>query len=194
MNDLDALRLALDATGAVLAADPITPSQAGAPTPCRSYPVTDLADHVRDTHLLLTGAARATTLADSRPLVECHAELSQHAFDAWKTRGVDGTVDVAGNQLPASFALALHAVETYLHGWDLAKALDRPFRPAEDLDTHIWSILPTVVPDDARGSDGDAPYGPRVDLDANATLIDKIVAFSGRQPSWTAALPAAPEV
>lgn len=194
MNDLDALRLALDATGAVLAADPITPAQAATPTPCHSYAVADLADHVRDTHLLLTGAARATTLTDSRPLAACYAELSQHAFDAWKTRGVDGTVDVAGNQLPASFALALHLVETYLHGWDLAKALDRPFRPAEDLDTHLWSILPAVVQDDARGGDGEAPYGPRVDVDPEATLIDKIVAYSGRQPSWTAAVTVGPEV
>ncbi len=192
MTPLDGLSLALDTVGDLIDAGPIDPAALAGPTPCRSYDVAALSDHVRDIHLLLTNAAGDTLVQLDRPLSEVHRELAENAVKAWQIRGVDGTVDLAGNELPAGFALALHTVETVVHGWDLGRALDRGFDPADDLLDHVWALLPLVVTEDARGTQDGAAYLPAVEVPHDSPLLDRIIAFTGRDPAWTAEPGSAP--
>ncbi len=185
MTPLDGLSLALDTVGDLIDASPIEPAALARPTPCRSYDVAALADHVRDTHLLLINAAAETHVESDRALAEIHRDLAENAVKAWNVRGVDGTVDLAGNEVPAGFALALHTVETVVHGWDLGRALDRAFLPAQDLVDHVWSLLPLVVSDQARGTQEGAAYLPAVPVPNDAPLLDQVIAFTGRTPAWT---------
>ena len=185
MTPLDGLSLALDTVGDLIDAGPIEPAALARPTPCRSYDVAALADHVRDTHLLLTNAAGDTHAETDRALADVHRDLAENAVKAWDVRGVDGTVDLGGNEVPADFALALHTVETVVHGWDLGRALDRTFHPAHDLVDHVWSLLPLVVSDQARGTQEGAAYLPAVPVANDAPLLDQVIAFTGRNPAWT---------
>ena len=185
MTPLDALSLALDTVGDLIDARPIDPAVLGWPTPCSSYDVAALADHIRDTHVLLTNAAGDTDSEVDDALADVHRVLAQNAVKAWQTRGVDGAVTIAGNELPAAFALALHTVETVVHGWDLGRALDRGFHPADDLVDHVWSLLPLVVSDDARGAQEGAAYLPAVPVPHDAPLLDQVIGFTGRDPAWT---------
>ena len=98
---------------------------------------------------------------------------------------LDGMVYIAGNELPAAFALALHTVETVVHGWDLGRALDRAFHPADDLVDHVWALLPLVVSDDARGTQEGAAYLPAVPVPHDAPILDQVIGFTGRNPAWT---------
>ncbi len=186
MEPVAALALALDTVDELLRTRPLTADDLAGPTPCSSYDVATLTDHVRDTHLLLTAAANAHVPDETRPLSQCHRELADDAVKAWSARGVEGEVDVAGNRLSADFALALHIVETLVHGWDLAMALGSAFQPAPALAQHVWSLVPIVISDRARGDEGEAAYGPAVIVTRSAPLLDQIVGFAGRDPSWTA--------
>ncbi len=185
MTPLDGLSLALSTVGDLIDAGPIDPAALGRPTPCSSYDVAALADHIRDTHILLTNAAGDADSEVDRALADVHRDLAENAVKAWQIRGVDGTVDIAGIELPAGFALALHTVETVVHGWDLGRALDRPFNPADDLVDHVWSLLPLVVSDQARGTQEGAAYLPAVPVPHDAPLLDQVIAFTGRNPAWT---------
>lgn len=184
MNNLDALDRALISVGDMLDRAPIAPEQMSAPTPCSSFDVAQLTAHIRDTHLLLIGAATTTIPEDSRPLADCHKDLADAAYRAWKSRDAQGSVNVAGNELPADFALALHLVETLVHGWDLASALGRDYQPSDELGRHVLDLVPTVITDEARGLEGAAAYGPQVPVADSASIIDRIVGFAGRDPRW----------
>lgn len=40
------------------------------------------------------------------------------------------------------------------------------------------------MPEDQR--DFEAPFAAAVDVDASASLVDRFIAWSGRDPNWTA--------
>jgi len=90
------------------------------------------------------------------------------------------TVDLGGHQLPAEFALSLHALEAFVHGWDLATALDQPFEPAPELVEAAWESARMIVSDDNRSTEPGSPYGPAVTIADAASPLDALIAFTGR--------------
>ncbi len=184
MQLVDALSAANQAVQSMLDAAPVPSADLPRPTPCASYDVSQLMDHVRDTHLLLINAATGGSVELTAPLTECHAELIRTARAAWDERGQDGTVGLAGHSLPADFALSLHVVETVVHGWDLAVALGRELDLPDELVELTWELVPQVASDDSRGADAEAPYAPAVFTHPAATSMDRLIAFTGRDPEW----------
>lgn len=184
MNQLNALESALDTLQQVIDAAPIDNEQGGKPTPCADFTVDDLGTHIIDTHnLLLTGAGGVAIIGDGT-LSERNAALTSAAIKQWTQRGTDGTVDLGGNELPASFALSLHTLEAYIHAWDLAQSLGRPFEPSEELTDDMWAFAQDFISDDVRGEAAGGPYGPAIAVGADASVIDRLIAHSGRNPNW----------
>ena len=76
--------------------------------------------------------------------------------------------------------------ELVIHGWDLARATGQPF----DCDTQAleacWELLAERATADQEAGDDD-PFGPAVDVPADAPLLDRLIGLSRRKPSWTAA-------
>lgn len=101
--------------------------------------------------------------------------------------GSDGTVQLGPNPVPAAVGVGSQVLETYTHAWDLARATGRPFEPPADLTATTWAIAQAVVSDEIRGSDDSHPFGPRVEVAADAPLLDQLIAFTGRDPSWSPA-------
>jgi len=71
--------------------------------------------------------------------------------------------------------------EMVVHGWDLARAIDRPYEstPAE------LAVLDDFFGQFGPDQRGDA-YGPERPAGPGATPLDHAIARSGRDPAWTA--------
>ena len=150
-------------------------------TPCREFDVAALVEHIIGTHHFLLSAAGGSA-DDAGSIADRHRAVADQSHQTWAVRGTDGTVDLGGHQLPAEFALNLHALEAFVHGWDLATAVGRPFDPAPELVEMAWQTARVVVSDDSRGTEPGAPYGPAVDAGAEASSLDRLMAFCGRTP------------
>lgn len=181
MQPLEALEAAIAVSQQVLDAGPIRAEDLGAPTPCASFDLAQLGDHVIDTHNLLLGAAGGRPVDPGTTLAERHAQVGAAAVKQWIERGTDGTIDLGGNALPAAFGLSLHALEAYVHAWDLARALDRPFRPGAELTAHIADVAQQIVTDQARGDEG-APYRAALTAGEGDDDVARLIAHTGRDP------------
>ena len=185
MSPIDALTTSIATMQVVIDVAPIRPDQLTAPTPCTDFDVGRLTGHIIENHeLFLTGAGGADgEVGSAATLGERHEAVAAAGIAQWTRRGTDGTVDLGGNAVPAEFAISLHALETYIHGWDLARSLDRPFQPGAELTTQMWEFANAFISDDLRGDQPGAPYGPTVPVDSAAATLDRLIAFSGRDPN-----------
>lgn len=116
-----------------------------------------------------------------------------------------GMAQAGGVTMPADQVGIVAVNELTLHGWDLAKATGQDFAA----DPRTLAVLATFLvqnhsglsngPDGAStggsgastdGPDGGstggsgAPFGPVVDVDDEASLLERVVALSGRDPYW----------
>jgi uncharacterized protein (TIGR03086 family) len=71
------------------------------------------------------------------------------------------------------------ASDAFTHGWDLARALGQ----STDLDPELAAQLlgASMIPDEFRGPDGQAPFGPKVDVPESAPAADRLAGVLGRQ-------------
>ena len=161
-----------------------------APTPCPDYTVGDLLDHVNGLSVAFTMAARKTPLdgtaagdASRLPLdfrESAPARLAELA-SAWRAPSSwEGMTAAGGVDLPGEVAGAVALDEVVLHGWDLARATGQDFAADEDLLQVVYGFVSSIGPDDRDGS----LFGPAVEVDPNAPLLDRVLGLSGRNPGW----------
>jgi uncharacterized protein (TIGR03086 family) len=92
---------------------------------------------------------------------------------------------VGGVSLPGEVAGQIALNEMVLHAWDLARAIGHPYQqdPAS-LEACLSSLSVMYPPEDLERRKG--IFGPPIDVPEDAPLVDRVVAFSGRDPKWTA--------
>jgi uncharacterized protein (TIGR03086 family) len=159
----------------------------GSPTPCSTLDTAQLVEHVLGTQEFLIDALGGDVPAPGGAPADRHRRLTESALGAWAARGSDGEIDLGGNALPARFVLALHTLEAYIHAWDLAMSLGRPFDPSDDLTERVWEAARLVITDDVRSDAEGAPYRAAVEVDAGEPSLARLIGHSGRDPHWTAA-------
>lgn len=184
MQPHQALEAAVTELQRVIDTSPINANEGEAATPCHAFTVNDLIDHILDTHNLLLGGAGGQPIETTGTASTRHKTVAGAALDQWKTRGIDGTINLGGNELPAAFGISLHALECYIHAWDLAQSLDRRFTPPEELTAAMWDFAQSFITDDVRGDADGMPYRAEVSAPDDATGLDRIIALSGRNPAW----------
>jgi uncharacterized protein (TIGR03086 family) len=81
--------------------------------------------------------------------------------------------------VPGEVALAIHTVETIVHGWDLARATGQPTEIEPELCAVAWEASKGIG-DDLRGAG--RPFGPVVFVPPTASDTARLVAWLGRQP------------
>ncbi|TDB87873.1 TIGR03086 family protein [Actinomadura sp. KC216] len=160
------------------------------PTPCADYSVGDLIDHVDVvadgfTALALRkyseSADREPSAANLAPgwrdVVAEHLRALGAAWDdpaAW-----EGGTDVGGGlELANDVWGKITLTEIVVHGWDLAKATGRPADMPEEAVRRCFDHVATFVPN----APVPALWGPAVEVPADAPLIDRVVAITGRTP------------
>lgn len=164
------------------------------PTPCGAYTVGDLVDHIGSFARAFAAAARRDEVAPGRPgsatnlsgdwRARVPADLEALA-EAWAEPAAwEGELEL-GFPLPADVAGLVSLDETIVHGWDLARATGQPFA-AEGRDLELLERLLTEVTGPGDGLLRDAVFPPPVEVEDRAPLLERVVALTGRDPTWTA--------
>ncbi|OUD02450.1 TIGR03086 family metal-binding protein [Streptomyces swartbergensis] len=180
---------------AVLArlAEGVTDEQLADPTPCPEYAVRNLLGHLVGLTVAFRDAGRKdlgvttdtspdSALPDIGPgwreeLPKVLAELAE----AWRDPAAwTGMTRAGGVDLPGEIAGLVATDELVIHGWDLARATGQAYTPDPAALRTCHDFLAASVDDPDRGQ----IFGPVVPVEADAPLLDRAVALSGRDPGW----------
>ncbi len=152
--------------------------QLSAQTPCTEWDAKALIEHTQGTCNFLTGVAGGSPVDADLWEGDASAAFSKSAtaaLTAWRDRGVEGTVDLGGHEMPASMVAAILALDVYLHTWDLATATGAPLDMDEDI---CGTLLEMTAPAmDGRRPDG---FAATVDVADDAPASQRLIAYSGR--------------
>ena len=188
---LGPLATALDGTGRLVAA--VTEEQWDLPSPCSDWTVRQLVNHVVGGNRLFTrvlsgeplpprdqlGARAAVDQLGTDPAT-AYATSAADLLSALRAPGVlAGTYTVPAATLPGPAIVHLRTVETLVHGWDLARAIDRPAPFPEDLAEGELAFSRDLL---GRIPEGRHPFGPSQPVDDDAPAIDRLAALLGRNP------------
>ena len=159
------------------------------PTPCRSWKVRDLVNHiVGGAHWF--GASTEAGEGAATPEQDWTEGDMVASFDEGATRAVaafgapgaqEKIVKLPFGEFPGAVYMGLATTDTFTHGWDLAKATGQSTDLDPELAEQILQAAQLLVPDQFRG-DEPLPFGPKVEPPAGAGAADQLAAFMGRQP------------
>ena len=161
---------------------PISRDELSKSTPCSEYDVMQLTDHLMNSITLLGGAAGAEPPErNSEDSVERQiVAAARPALDAWHRRGLTDTVTIGTNEIPATFAVSILSVEFLVHGWDYATATTHPIDVAESLADYVLGLAHKVITPEGRATVG---FDDPVALPDDAPALDRLIAFTGRDPA-----------
>ncbi|MCC5479450.1 TIGR03086 family metal-binding protein [Streptomyces barringtoniae] len=175
-------------------AESVADEQLTAPTPCPDLAVRSLLGHIQMLSVAFRDAARKDlgTTTDTNPTAAVpdigpgwRAELPKaldELADAWREPAAwTGTTRAGGVNLPGEVAGAVVADELVIHGWDLARAIGRPYAPDPAALDSAHGFLLAAAEDPNRGG---GLFGPVVPVPPEAPLLDRAVGLSGRNPGW----------
>jgi len=157
----------------------VTASDLGRETPCTEYSVAQVGDHLERSMVLLAGSAGAhVEPLGGATLDDRIAPLAKQALSAWQEHGVDGSVPLGSRTLPAANVYDIVLLELVIHGWDVNRALGAStiFDVRADLVEHLIQQTPILIKPEARGRS----FAEPAPVTADATALDRLVAFTGR--------------
>jgi uncharacterized protein (TIGR03086 family) len=151
-------------------------------TPCREFDVAKLTDHLMNSITTIGGVAGAQfPERDRGDSVERQVALAARpALDAWRHRGLDGTVSFGSNEAPAKVMAGILSLEFLVHAWDYAKATGREVTAPDALSDYVMGLAKTIITPQGRSNVG---FDDPVDVAADAGALDRLIAYTGRQPS-----------
>ena len=151
-------------------------------TPCTEYDVAQLTDHLMGSIATIGGCAGAQMPDRDRemPLEHQVADAAQVALEAWRRRGLSGTVELGSREVPAVMPVSVLSLEFLLHAWDFARATRRDIVVSEPLADHALELAGKVITPEARGFAG---FAEALDTGPDARVLDRLIAFTGRQPA-----------
>jgi uncharacterized protein (TIGR03086 family) len=162
------------------------------PTPCTESTVATLVNHVDGLALAFTAAAM------KRPL-EGNASLTDQPADGWRERIPERLEDLVrawhtetawtghtragGVDLPGDAAGLIALNEVVVHGWDLAAATGQEYPGDRASVEGALQFVRASVEQNPNGTPGlfEAP----VPINPDAPPLSRLVALTGRDPSWT---------
>ena len=158
----------------------IDASDSSKQTPCSEYDVAELGDHLMNSIAIIGGAADAQMPArdTAAPLEAQVADAAQAVLEAWRRRGMDNTVSLNSRQVPAVVPVGILSLEFLVHAWDFAMATGRQVVVSEPVSEFVLAIAGKVITPEARGYAG---FADPVATAADAGVLDRLIAFTGRQ-------------
>lgn len=168
----------------------VRPDRLDAPTPCASWRLRDLLEHMDDSLAALHDAAAEGWVdlepcprgeSDDEPAVV--TSLRHHGcslLGAWSRLRHDQPVVVGGRPLPASTVALVGALEVVAHGWDVARACGDPRPLPDELAHDLLGHAELLVTDDDRG----VRFGPPLPMTYDRPPSDRLLGFTGRSPDW----------
>jgi uncharacterized protein (TIGR03086 family) len=188
MDDLDLMESIVMKTSAVVSG--VRPEQAALATPCATFDVRALVDHIVGYGQVFAAAANGETFtgdpagysaADFDEAAVEFRHAAQAMVDGWRSGGLDRTVHITGGEVPAAMALDMTMIEYLTHGWDLATATSQPPPYTDDEAADVLQRAQRWLTPEFRGED--KPFGPVVEVAADAPAIHHMIGFMGRHPA-----------
>jgi uncharacterized protein (TIGR03086 family) len=166
----------------------VTADQYDLPTPCASWSVRDLINHiVGGTYYFaasVSGGAGGGAAAIDHTTTDVLADYdagTQAALEAFGAPGaLDKMVELPFGTIPASVFIHIATTDNLTHAWDLAKATGQSTDLDADLPVTLLDAVSPFLGDALRGADGDRPFGPAMDAPDGASPTDRLAAFMGR--------------
>ncbi len=187
-----AFAIALDRAATTISA--IEAGDLGRPTPASAYDVDLLTRH------LIAVVQRVGVVGGGGDPFSVPDEIApvaggghRAAFDearaaqeaAWaddEVLGRDLTLPFA--VLPGIVALSIYIGELTIHTWDLATAIGAEVDWDEGVLAAALLAITTGLPAEPRGDEVGIPFDPVVPTADDAPTIDRLVAWTGRDPAW----------
>lgn len=193
---VDGFKLLADAHEYLMAAVRGVPEEAwGAATPCSEWTVRQVYHHARlDQQALtmqITGQAPESdpfepvdALAGdgAEAVMRLEATLGA-ALKAWESGREAESVATPMGPMPAQAGAMVAALDAAVHAWDIARATGQDLPLTEDMAERLELPAGQVV-EFVRQSFG--KFAPVVEIPADASRADKFLAFTGRDPYWSA--------
>lgn len=150
-------------------------------TPCREFDVAALTDHLLNSITTIGAMAGAKFTESDRdaPIEQQVVFAARSALDAWRRRGLDGTVDFGGNDVPARMMVGVLSIEFLVHAWDYAAAVGRDISPPESLSDYVLGLARKIITPEGRVNAG---FDDPIDVPADAGALTRLLAYTGRQP------------
>jgi uncharacterized protein (TIGR03086 family) len=168
--------------------------QLSAPTPCTEWDLRTLLNH---TILWTAYSAERRALGEKVPdeimsrdfaaepgyAAEYAAQLDK-AVAAWSDPAIwQRDLDVMGSPMPAADVAAMLIMEMVLHGWDVAKASGQDYACRDDVAAAVHQAVAASA-EMFRQYQG---FAEPVPVPGSASLLDRALALSGRDPAWPGA-------
>jgi uncharacterized protein (TIGR03086 family) len=151
-------------------------------TPCREFDIAGLTDHLMNSIAVIGGAAGAELPErDKSDSVERQVvAAARPALDAWHRRGLDGTVKFGDGEAPARAMAGILSLEFLVHAWDYATAVGRTLDVPDSLTDYVIGVAKGVITPEGRSRAG---FDDPIDVAVDANSLDKLVAYTGRNPA-----------
>ena len=148
------------------------------PTVCTEFDLTQLADHLIGSVTFLGAAAGAEAGQAAATILEVRvAAAAQATLEAWNARGLDGTVKVGPNEMPAAAALGILSIEFLVHAWDFARATGQQITVSDGLTQHVLGVSGQIISPEVRAG---GSFADPIEAGPDAGILDRLVAFTGR--------------
>jgi uncharacterized protein (TIGR03086 family) len=163
------------------------------PTPCRSWSVRQLSDHlVLDLRRFQTTArgeqADWSGQAPAEPdPAGAFGKGAAELLDAWRAKGdLDGMMTMPRmGEVPKRFPVDQQIAEFAVHAWDLAVATGQSIELDREVGEASLSWMRATLQPQFRGSEEDGrAFGPEVTVGPQAPLYERLAAFAGHDPQF----------
>ncbi|WP_377273416.1 TIGR03086 family metal-binding protein [Peterkaempfera sp. SMS 1(5)a] len=165
----------------------VGPDQLDAATPCASWDVRALINHfvgsARWGASVAMGAGDESTDEDhaAGDFLAGYDDSIKVALAAFGSAGVlERRIELAFGEFSGADLMGMVARDQFTHGWDLARAIGYPTDLDPELADELLIQARVEILDGYRGAEGEAVFGPVVDVPAGACPADRLAAFLGR--------------
>jgi uncharacterized protein (TIGR03086 family) len=163
----------------------IVPEQLDDPTPCESFTVTGVLDHMTGLAEVFAPAFRgdpppgdeSPSEPSGRDLMARFQRSMDALLDAVHSQGaLERTIDTPFGPMPGSVFARLVAFDGLIHGWDLATSTKQAWEPPEAVVAEVDAFAREAIAAEMRGE----LFAPEKAASDDDTPMLRLVAFSGR--------------
>lgn len=171
----------------------ITAQQLGTGTPCTSFDVAGVLEHM--TALASAFApmfegrdpTSAAAASPDSPVMERFPSAMDRLLEAVQSPGaLERTIETPNGPLPGAVFARLVALDGLVHGWDLATSTQQEWEPPDDLVSEVDAFARQAITAEMRQGDAFAAEQQPAE---GADAMSRLIAFTGR----SLALPASRE-
>jgi len=178
-ENLDALKSA-DASLAIaeLILHEVKNDQLKNSTPCSDFNLQQLIDHQYGSMVNIAKSLGIPVSTDPDASFEVRlADLAQKVMETFTTRGLDGSLVLGENELPASVVANILNIELLIHAIDIAMASGQKYEVSPELADYVLGLTRHTISPEGRAA---GLFGPEVPVADTAENVQHLLAFTGR--------------